>query len=1037
VARVLADGVYEDLVTEELAGALAALDPARAQLLGALADADAHVHLARHVGREIERVLAALPIERRAESASELVRVLLHHLATLVAGEVQGDADPIREQVLVRPPRRLLAIHRAAPPERPVTPLSMSTLLTRNQAEPAIGHELAREIATADRIDVLVAFITVGGFRRLRDALEGFSRGAPGLRMRVLTTTFTGTTEVAALDSLARLPGVKVKVSYDVRRTRLHAKAWLFHRDSGLTTAYVGSANFTATALGEGHEWMVKLCAADLPHVIDKFAGTFDTLWLDSEFEPYDPASDADRERLAAALRATDGDIDAALTTLLELHPFSFQEEILDRLATARLVHDRHRNLLVAATGTGKTVIAAIDYARRAAAAGAPPRMLFLAHRKEILVRSRDTFRHAMRDGSFGELLVGGATPDRYEHVFASIQGAAALLDRFGPSHFRHVVVDECHHVPARSYQDVVPHLRPDELVGLTATPERQDGRSLLPDFDGHVAAELRLWHALDRQLLAPFDYYGLADGTDLRHLRWTRTGYDVGALADLYTGHHARADLVLAQLSRRVTSATSVRALGFCVSIEHAEFMAGHFTSRGVPSLAVHSGSPVDLRDDAPRRLLAREVNVLFTCDLYNEGVDLPFVDTLLLLRPTMSATLFLQQLGRGLRLDPATSKRSCLVLDFIGQHREEFRFDAILSAFTAVPRARLREAVAQGFPFLPSGCSVSLDPVARETILDSLRTTLAGARRLAAELRDLATTTPSPTLADFLDATGRDLDDVYAPGHGWSTIRKLAGLAPDADEATLDLSRRLGWLTHVDEPTRLRTYQVTLDAARTGSASTLSDTDRLRWNMLDFQLVHRGTLGAAEKTIEYLVARPGIAAEFDQLRAVLEERVPLPLDEYPVPDWPLALHRHYELREILAAVSFVLPEQKKKVPQGGILRLPAQRRELLFVTLDKSGSDFSPTTRYRDYALSRDRFHWETQAAASVTRPSGRRYIDSSEWTFHLFVRPAPGTAYASLGPATYESHSGDRPVAITWRLAHPMPASLFDRYATLASG
>ena len=1039
MGRGLADGVYEDLVTEALDQALAELDPSRSRALAALPDADAHVHLARHVARELERVLAALPADGRAAAASELVGRLLEQLAAMVA-DGQGDPVPVREQVIAPPPRRLLAIHRSAVPERPATPLSVSTLLTRNQAEPAIGHELAREIATADRIDVLVAFITVGGFRRLRDALEAFSRRGPGLRMRVLTTTFTGTTEVAALDALSRLPGVEVRVSYDVRRTRLHAKAWLFHRDSGLTTAYVGSANFTATALGAGHEWMVKLCAADLPHVIDKFAGTFDTLWLDSEFEHYDPDDQAHRARLAGALGAADGAAGPSVTTLVDLRPFPFQEEILDRLSTARAVHDRHRNLVVAATGTGKTVIAAIDYARRAAAAGVPPRLLFLAHRREILDRSRDTFRHALRDGAFGELLVGGATPARFEHVFASIQSAASLLDRFGPSHFSHVIVDECHHVPATSYQDLVPHLRPEELVGLTATPERQDGRSLLPDFDGHVAAELRLWHALDRQLLAPFDYYGLSDGTDLRHLRWTRTGYDLGGLAELYTGHHARAALILAQLGRRVASTSRMRALGFCVSVEHAEFMAAYFTAKGVPALAVHGGSPAEARDGAPRRLRSREVNVLFTCDLYNEGVDLPFVDTLLLLRPTMSATLFLQQLGRGLRLDPASGKTSCLVLDFIGQHREEFRFDSVLSAFTAVPRARLRQAVEDGFPFLPSGCSVSLDPVARDTVLGSLKSSLASSRRLAAELRELAASAPPPSLGEFLDATGRELEDVYGPGRGWTTIRKLAGLAPEADEETEDLSRRLGWLTHVDEPARLRGLQRALDAASAGRdiGDGLSDQDRLRWSMLDFQLEHRGTLRAAEETIRYLLSRPQISGELDELRAVLDERIPLPRDEYPEPDWPLALHRHYHRREILAAVGFVRPGQKKKLIQGGVLQLQDRRRELLFVTLDKSGAGFSPTTRYRDYALSRDLFHWETQGAASVTRPSGRRYIDpAAGWTFHLFVRPAPRAAYAFLGPVTYVSHAGDRPIAITWRLRHSMPAALFDRYATLASG
>lgn len=1033
MTRRLPEGLYEHIVTEELARALEALEPGRERVVDPLDDAEAHVVLARHFGREVERVLGAVPAEERAEIARTLVARLLDELATL-AHDRGVDAEPIRDQRVAPPARRLLAIYRAAAPQRPVTPLSASTLLTRNPTEPAIGHELAREIASADRIDVVVAFVTVGGLRRVRDELEAFARRGQGERMRILTTTFTGTTEREALDQLARLPGVSVKVSYDVRRTRLHAKAWLFHRDSGLSAAYVGSANLTATALGEGHEWMVKVCAADLPDVIGKFAGTFETLWLDPEFERYDPADEAQRTRLAMALGAQRNG--SAPTTLVELRPYPFQEEILDRLAAARVVSGRRRNLIVAATGTGKTVIAAVDYARIAARSGVRPRLLFLAHRREILERSRDTFRHALQDGSFGELLVGGWTPARFDHVFCSIQSAAGLLERVGPEYFRHVVVDECHHLPADSYQAVVPRLAPEELVGLTATPERHDGKSLLPDFDGHITAELRLWHALERQLLASFDYFGIADRTDLRRVRWSRTGYDIGALADIYTGDTARADLVLAQLGRRVADVRRIRALGFCVSVEHAEFMAAHFRSRDVPALAVHGATPDEVRDDAQRRLRDREVNVLFTCDLYNEGVDLPFVDTLLLLRPTMSATLFLQQLGRGLRLDPANGKTSCLVLDFIGQHREEFRFDAVLSAFTGVPRARLREAVTVGFPYLPSGCSLVLDSVAREVILSSLRTTLAGARRLATELREIADNAGGPVrLARFLEESGRDLGDVYGDSHGWATIRKLAGLTPDIDDESEDLSRRLGWLVHIDEPTRLRAYRDAVETARAGRPLDLSTSDRTRWHMLDYQLNHRGALRAAEDVVAYLASR---SAELEELSEVLEERVPLPEDRYPVAEWPLALHRHYERREIVAAVGFVSAGQKGKLPQGGILRLPEQRRELLFVTLDKSGRGFSPSTRYRDYAMSPDRFHWETQSAASVTRPSGRRYIEpEGGWSFYLFVRPAPGTPFAFLGPVEYESHSGDRPIAITWRLWHAMPAALFERYATLASG
>lgn len=1050
-AQPLREGVYEHLVTaalaDELQRTLTAPTPPRAET-AALDDADAPFALARHVAAELERVIASFPAEGRAERARALTSSVLDHLAAHAGGgddDGPGEADELglRAQQLEAPPRRLLSLYRDRPPTRPRVPLTTSTLFTRNPAEPNLGQELALELAVADRVDAILAFITVGGVSLLEPALRDFTHRASehaGPRLRILTTVFLGTTELAALDRLARLPGAEVKVSYDTRRTRLHAKAWIFHRASGLSTAYVGSANFTRTALAAGHEWTVKVSAHDLAHVVEKFEGTFDTLWEDPEFERYDPESAECRARLASALSATDARAEHT-RFLVALRPLPFQAAILDRLAAERALHHRTRNLVVAATGTGKTVIAALDYARQAAAAGdVPPRLLFLAHREELLRQARETFRHALQDRAFGELLVGGAAPRQRDHLFATIQSVAStrLLEELGPEHYRYVVLDECHHAPAASYRAVLAQLRPAILLGLTATPERSDGQSLLPDFDGHTAAELRLWQALNDQLLVPFEYYGVADGVDLTRVRWGRAGYDTGALEGVYTGHAARAQLIAAQLARRVADVRQVRGLGFCVSVAHAEYMAAQFTAAGIPSLAVYGATPAELREDAPRRLRARELNVLFTCDLYNEGVDLPFVDTLLLLRPTQSATLFTQQLGRGLR--HFGEKQACLVLDFIGQHRAEFRFDATLAALTGLPRAKLRKALEEGFPYLPSGCALTLDAVAREQILSSLRASLAGASRLERELRELR----PATLRAFLEATGRELDEVYRAG-GWTSLRRKAGLLPpdadDADDADAvdDLSRRLGRLLHIDEPARLRAYRHALREP----APAWDRADRARLHMLDHQLHHRGLLRDAEATVAELRAHPALRAEFLELCDVLEDQVALAEDYLPVAEWPLYLHRHYSRREIVSAVGFVSPGDKAKIPQAGVLKLEqagAPPRELLFVTLDKSGKSFSPTTRYRDYAQSPQLFHWETQAAASVSRPSGRRYLDSEQPSvrdacqFFLFVRTDPEAAYAFLGRVRYQSHSGDRPIAILWKLERSMPAALYETYRTL---
>lgn len=1020
VPSTLPEGIYEHLMTRALEAdvrASASLQPD----IASIDRSDLPASLSRHLAREIERAL------RDATSEDEQI-ALAHRILGLITEHAPEVCSSSSE--LAPPARVLRALYRGAAPDRPTTPLSSSTLLTRARTEPSLGNELAREIASADGVEILSAFITMGGVRAIREELERAARR--GSRLRVLTTVFTGTTQVSAVEALALMPGAEVRISYDVRRTRLHAKAWLFRRRTSLHTAYVGSANLTSTALGSGQEWMVKVTNADLPRVIEKFEGTFESLWNDGEFEPYDPRSSEARTRLQQALREeTASRAGPNVVTLFTLQPFPFQLEILERLDAERTLHRRHRNLLVAATGTGKTVIAAFDYLRACERSSTRPRLLFLAHRREILDQARTTFRHVLRDGAFGEMLADGDEPARWEHVFATIQSAATRLEeRVAPDHYRFVVVDECHHVPARSYRDVLRFLRPEILLGLTATPERSDGQSLLPDFCARVAVELRLWHALDRQLLVPFEYYGIADNTRLDAVRWSRSGYQTGDLSSLYTGNEARVDLIADHLRKRVPDVRAIRGLAFCVSVEHAEFMARELTKRGIPAGVVHGGSTEEARADAPRRLESREINVLCTCDLYNEGVDLPFVETLLLLRPTSSATLFMQQLGRGLRLSPG--KTTCLVLDFIGQHRAEFRFDGIYSALTGVPRGKLTQAAKNGFPFLPSGCVLQLDDVSRDAVIASLKRAVANAAVLTRELRELSASGEEITLARFLDETGRDLEDVYDAG-GWTAIRNKAGAIEPASSETLDLAKRVRQLVHLDDPSRVEVLREPEKALVRGQ------TYERRLVMIDYQMSHQGVLREPTEIASWLRSDAVVRDELVQLADVLRERIPLADETCPVADWPLALHHHYQRREILAGVGYIRPGMKKISHQIGVLQLKREKRELLLVTLDKSRGGFSTSTRYRDYAISPSLFHWETQSAVTPGAESGRRYAESATngWSFHLFVRVNVEAPFAFLGPARLESWSGSGPMSITWRLDHAMPGSLFDRFATLAQG
>src|SRR6478672_3777557 len=378
----LLEGVYESLITAQLQKRLdeaGDIDAPRA----AVADADEPEVLSRHVAQAVVRVLRS---ERNPELRVDLVNRVLKVLGS-------------DEDAVVDASRQLLAVSYAGdhgtrrPTLRPATPLSDAALLTNASGEPGIGHELRAEIPTADRVDVIMAFVKWHGIRVIETQLRELrDRGVP---FRVITTTYMGATERAALDRLVSEFGADVRVQYDALRTRLHAKAWLFRRNTGFDTAYVGSSNLSRAAMLDGVEWNVRLSSVSTPPLLRKFLATFDSYWNDPTFESYDPDTDRDKLDDALAEGAGKRTNDRVTLTLsgLEVRPYPYQQEMLDQLEVERIVHGRHRNLLVAATGTGKTVVAALDYRRLAADAPTLPGLLFVAHRREILQQSLRTYR--------------------------------------------------------------------------------------------------------------------------------------------------------------------------------------------------------------------------------------------------------------------------------------------------------------------------------------------------------------------------------------------------------------------------------------------------------------------------------------------------------------------------------------------------------------------------------------------------------------------------------------------------------------------
>ena len=592
-------GPRDHLITESLARELSGLDP-EVIVEASLDPAEGPSRLARHAMREIERELA---IDESADVQAERLNRVLRQVAS--------SESPCDGPQVALPPRVLLGIRARAPvgdllplPPSPATPFSQSDLLVNAEGQPNIGSELKAELATADSVDLICAFVIWTGVRHLRESIADVVRR--GGRVRVITTTYMGTTEKRAVDELFNL-GAEVRVAMDARTTKLHAKAWLLERSSGLTTAFVGSSNLSHSALFDGLEWNVRLSSMDAAHVIDRVRMMFESHWASEHFDPYDPAVNGDE--LTRALEEYDrrslGEVSTISFANLDVRPYPHQQRMLDALTIERERHDRHRNLVVAATGTGKTVVAALDYRQLLERSG-DLSLLFVAHRQEILSQSLNTYRAVLKRGDFGEILGGGRIAQG-QHVFGMIQSLGEWrLQNIARDAFDVVVVDEFHHAAADSYDRLLNHLQPRELLGLTATPERLDGRDVTEWFDHRIAVELRLWEAIDQGFLVPFQYFGVADGTDLRQLTWRRGGYAPEELSNLLTNDDLRVAKLLEAIQRIVLEPGGMRALGFCVSKEHARYMARKFTDAGLKSVALTGDDSPEVRDHGLSQLKA-----------------------------------------------------------------------------------------------------------------------------------------------------------------------------------------------------------------------------------------------------------------------------------------------------------------------------------------------------------------------------------------------------------------------------------------------
>ena len=1020
----LIEGTYENLITDGLKREM--LTSSEKGLICKQEDIDGAESpnmLTEHLSRIIRNRLSDenLTTEERTAFANRLIDFLGEEKEEKVVDDKQMLAAVVSRQEEAR----LKATNSTL--VRPLTGFRVSNLFIGGQSHVSLSSEIERDIESADSICMIVSFLKLSGVNLIYDHLKRFCSN-PQHRLRIITTTYCGVTDAKAVERLASLPNTEIRISYNTQIERLHAKSYIFERNSGFSTAYIGSSNLSKSAQTDGLEWNIRVTNVENPHIINAALATFDIYWNSHNFEDF---REGGIEKLYKELQKVREPI-LATDVLAKYTILPHQKQILDKLAVIREVGVR-RNLIVAATGTGKTVISAFDYKVFTEQTEGTHRLLFVAHREEILKQSRRTYRSVLLDANFGDIWVGDSRPQNgIDHLFISVQTFNSKYERIfsglPADYYDYIVIDEAHHLVADSYRKIISKFTPKLLVGLTATPERMDGVSLLPDFDNQISAEIRLPKALDEGLLTPFQYLCISDETDLTDEELMQGDRYVATKLTEKLCNSQRVGLIVNRLQYYLADERKCRALGFCATKKHAQFMAEEFRRVGLKAAYLTSDNDAE-RLSLNKQLAKGEINYLFVVDIFNEGVDIPAVDTVLFLRPTESLTIFLQQLGRGLRLYPG--KQQLTVFDFVAQLNQKYDFASRFRSLLTRTDKSVVDQVKNGFTLLPHGCTIHMEEEAQEYVLQNIKAAIYNKARLVKELR---TYTHTPTLAEFIENNGQDVRLIYKGGCCWSSLKREAGMCVySEDDNTKLFVKGIGNLVHVNTVSYLNFIRKVMLAK--GNVKCNDEREETFAVMLYYTLFIDKISKVGVKSINEALCRladyPMFISEIleltDYLLAHLEtktfsvgEGMPMGLEQYGC----------YTREEVFAIFKRQTANKKMQGSVAGVFNIEELNTELFFVTLNKSDKDFSAETMYNDYVVSENEFRWESQNTDSH-QGKGKRFVEQKKngKKFLLFVRENKKDGYGNTCPficfglVDYIRSKDDKPMKINWQTHHPI--------------
>lgn len=942
----------------------------------------------------------------------------------------------------------------------PISGYRVSSLFTGGN-DISIDDEIKRDIQTADKIDLVVSFIKFEGLRLIYQDLKDFL-SHPGAKLRVMTTTYMGATDPKAIKKLYDLKefgDLEIRASFNNNQERLHAKAYIFNRNNGFDTAYIGSSNLSRTALTKGLEWNMRVTSIENSHIINKTKATFDNYWNSDDFEVIDSEEKLtlfENAITESKFAGTRGKTDKGIEYVVRFERKTHQIKVLEKLQFEREHMDSFKNLIIAATGTGKTAISAFDYKdfnkNVLKTEGRKARILFIAHREKILKQARSTFRSVMVDANFGEIWTGRISPSKsgsMDHLFITIQTLNNnwdVFDRVGKNYYDYIVIDEVHHSQAGSYREAFNRFNPKIFLGLTATPERMDGKEIKPDFNNRFAAEIRLQEALDQRLLSPFDYFCITDDTvDLSHVKCSGDVYDKSMLTSLYKKcNKERFSLIQRSLENYVTNPTDCKAVCFCAGIEHAEFMADMFNKNGYKAKSITSRNSSDL-DIVSGELARGEINYLCVADILNEGIDIPEIDTVLFLRPTESLTVFLQQLGRGLRL--ADGKTCLTVLDFVAQANKSYNYERRFRALVGRSSRSISNEIKSGFKFLPRGCSITMERQAQEYILQNINDSIFNRRRLLEEVKGFERNTGRAlTLMNYLDNFALDIRTIFRTPGSWARLKKLAGIRiPDFDEDSKYIKLLEGGLArlyHTNSYDYLKFIQRLIN--NEFKIEYTNDRDRKFANLFYYTIwldtidkintSYNKSFKSIEDAITSLNKQSWIAEEIQTLIEIRLKNIS------KTTRWiEIAENAEIELYGCYSAdeIHLLLENKLGRWQVLGTQYNKEHKFAMVFVTLNKSDKDYSPSTLYEDYAISQSQFHWQSMNKTRIMSEEGQRIVNQKKngWKFILFVRDSKvdefgnTNGYYCLGTMDFNSNHGECPMNVIWDMHNTIPGFILE--------